>query len=444
MKDKERRLLLLIAKNRYCNALCKWLLCAATLVACFPIFEGLDVRSTTSFSRQEIVDPEDDWTLVGVTPGAFFKVMTQNGTSELLRYEDNVAECRRTRYLDSLQHHFHPPDISSVSYSSNGSILDLTLWLSSPFRHPPSNASEWMSPGVRGSPWYSIGYLVSVGVHTAYDVEGPDYGLAYTWDVINGTWSRQIVEVSPKGDTKYLDYMDNYSIFDENNDIESRTHISFSMNLAQLSHPEHYSLVFSVNDYFIHDGRVCAMSDITSRVHVPPPSFDLTALPSSIELRPGEEKNVRLQLSSNSNIQGQVHFNLDESDTLSRNIISELSSDEINIAPYGIVTSNLNIKSLSNASIGSYTLPIVADLDIPTIATTRRSSEFITNTLSENLNTTSYFTITLLPPLSFEQTLDIFFKEWVLPLTGIWTFLAGIGAVIVPLLIRLYRKNKKK
>jgi hypothetical protein len=32
-----------------------------------------------------------------------------------------------------------------------------------------------------------------------------------------------------------------------------------------------------------------------------------------------------------------------------------------------------------------------------------------------------------------EQKLDIFLKQWILPLTGIWTFLAGIAAVMVPL-----------
>jgi hypothetical protein len=406
------------------------------------VFVGLqsqNVFSVTSFSRQDVVDRENDWTLVHVPFGAVFEIITDNGTSRL-RYEDNAAECRRAQYLDSIQHHFHPPDIKSVSYLSNGSTLNATLWLSSAYKNPAENASAWLSSNVGDSPWYSISYLLSVIVHGSYDVEGPDYALRYDWDAINDSWTRGVVEVAPSGEVKYLEPKANYGIFKNNN---SKNYIDLSLDLSRLNYPEQYSVVFSVFDYFIRNGRACALSDITSRVHIPPPTFNLSTSPSSVELRPGEEKNIRLQLRSNSNIPAKVHFILDN-DTLRDRIISDLSADEISIPPYGLVTSNLKLRSLENTSVDSYTLPILASLDIATVATTRRSTETITNLQNQSLDQSSYFTIKVLPSLTLEQKLEIFLKQWILPLTGIWTFIAGVAAVMVPLIIRLYRKNKKK
>ena len=141
---------------------------------------------------------------------------------------------------------------------------------------------------------------------------------------------------------------------------------------------------------------MCALSDITPRTQVPPPTFNLTTLPGSVELRPGEEKNIILQLKSNSNVLAKVHFLLDN-ETLGEKIESDLSADEISIPPYGIVTSNVRIKPLENASVDTYTLPILVSLEIPTIATTRRTAESITNLQNQSLDQSSYFTITVSP-----------------------------------------------
>lgn len=398
--------------------------------------------SIMSFSRQEIVDGIDDWTLFNVPLGTGFKIATENGNFRILEYEDSFSSCRKARYFDSVQYHFHPPDIKSVSYLSDGNTLNVTLWLSSTYRNPAANASAWLSQDVRDSPWYRTNYLVSVIVQGAYDLEGPDYALGYSWDALNNTWSRTVAEVSPSGDIVNLEAKNGYDIFLNGNN--SRNHINFSLDLSRLNYPQQYALVFSAFDYFVKDGRVCALVDITSRVHIPPPSFDLSATPSSIELRPGEEKNIKLELQSQSDIQAQVHFALDRNAISPQEIIPELTADEISIAPYGLVASNLKVHALDGIDTGSYTLPIVASLDIETVATTRRASEFIANLQSENLNETSYFTITVLPPLTMEQNLDLFLKQWILPVSGIWTFLAGVGAVIVPLIIRIYRKKNRR
>jgi hypothetical protein len=35
-------------------------------------------------------------------------------------------------------------------------------------------------------------------------------------------------------------------------------------------------------------------------------------------------------------------------------------------------------------------------------------------------------------------------KTWITPVTGIWTFLAGVATVLTPFVIRLYNKKARK
>jgi hypothetical protein len=397
--------------------------------------------SVVSFPRQEIEDGENDWTLREFPPGEVSEILTDHGITRL-RYENNATECRRAAYFDSLQNHFHPPDIKSVGYLSNGSVLNATLWLSNIYEKPASNASAWLVSNVRDSPWYRSGYLLSVNVHGAYDVRGADYAVRYDWDAINNTWTKRIEEIAPSGENRYLVTEVNYDIF-KNNGNNSKNYIDMSLEMSRLNYPQQYSIVFSVYDHFVHNGRVCTLSDIIPRVHIPPPTFNLSTSPSSVELRAGDEKNIILQLRSNSNVPAKVHFILDN-ESFGDRIRADLSADKISVPPYGLVTSNIKIRPLEDTAVDSYTLPIHASLDIATVATTRRSVEAITNLQNQSLNKSSYFTITVLPSLTFEQKLDNFVKQWVLPLTGIWTFLAGVGAVMVPLIIRIYRKSKNR
>jgi hypothetical protein len=49
-----------------------------------------------------------------------------------------------------------------------------------------------------------------------------------------------------------------------------------------------------------------------------------------------------------------------------------------------------------------------------------------------------------LPPYTEQEHLNNIVNSWISPLSSLWTFLAGIGAIIVPLIIRFYSKKSKK
>ena len=66
------------------------------------------------------------------------------------------------------------------------------------------------------------------------------------------------------------------------------------------------------------------------------------------------------------------------------------------------------------------------------------------NSLSANVTERSNLTITLLPALTVSEHLNNIYSAWISPISGISTFLLGVGAVIVPVFIRKYNKKRNK
>jgi hypothetical protein len=64
------------------------------------------------------------------------------------------------------------------------------------------------------------------------------------------------------------------------------------------------------------------------------------------------------------------------------------------------------------------------------------------NSVSANILENANLTITVLEPMSASEHLNNIYVAWLSPIGGIWTFLAGVGAVIAPLIIRAYNKKK--
>jgi hypothetical protein len=89
---------------------------------------------SSPFTGQEIIDPKpNDWTLVNTPKESTFQVNNFfNNTPVNLLYEQNITACEKAKEKDEKENHFHPPDISSVTYRSDGKTLNATIWLSSP------------------------------------------------------------------------------------------------------------------------------------------------------------------------------------------------------------------------------------------------------------------------------------------------------------------------
>ena len=398
----------------------------------------------SSFSRQEITDGHDDWTVVKAHPGTSFPIVTPSGARNA-ELGQNETDCKRAQHDDYMANYFHPPDILSVTYLSNGKTLNATLWLSSAFTEPPSNASDWLSlPRPAHIPWYMITYGMSLASHSIYDTEGTDYAVGYAWDVLNNTWTRTVSELSPQGDYKTLELQPNYNVFP----LNAQRFINLSLDLSALNYPEQYDLIFYAFDYFIQDYRICPMNDLTARVYVPPPEFILSSSPSSLELRPGEQKTIKVQLESNADIKSIVLFSTNQTEELKDNIEANFSSNIISVPLNGIVISKLDISALEKAEPGSYTLPIFSGVNITTEAKPRRSiftGEIISNPMPQNFSESSSLTVTILPSLTIPEYINSILNTWGAPLkelVGLVTAIGAAGGVIYGVTIWIKKRKQ--
>jgi hypothetical protein len=93
----------------------------------FPVSNAFAL--SPSFVRQEIVAAPNDWNLWN-GPSDTSTIKTHDGHSILIDNAKNMSECK-------IGDKFVSPGIESVSYLSNGTILNGTVWLNSNFQEPP-------------------------------------------------------------------------------------------------------------------------------------------------------------------------------------------------------------------------------------------------------------------------------------------------------------------
>jgi hypothetical protein len=91
----------------------------------------------------------------------------------------------------------------------------------------------------------------------------------------------------------------------------------------------------------------------------------------------------------------------------------------------------------------SHTLPISANISFPTTIK-NRFGEVFNISKSESLLQLSNLTLTVLPPYTLQEQLSNFVNLWITPLSGFWTFLAGVAAVITPFIIRRKQQSAAK
>ena len=175
------------------------------------------------------------------------------------------------------------------------------------------------------------------------------------------------------------------------------------------------------------------------------PEYNLSISPNHVELRPGDEKNLQLMIRSNTNLSSRVSLN-------SRQFVPlevSFSPNESEIFPLGWATSILHVKAPTNSGIKPYLVPIIANFSIERADTSTRNK----NIPHQHLQLDSIYqtrskeydlTINMLPPLSFGEQLSSVYSVYLSPISGIWTFIAGVAAVIAPVLIRRKRRSSRK
>jgi hypothetical protein len=297
-------------------------------------------------------------------------------------------------------------NIESVSYVSNGKFLNVTFWLTSPIKEIPANHR----------PVYGLFLDADSNQDTGHG--GIDYSVNLAWNTTDKKWEKSIEELSESAKSRIINQINDYKGITENTD-----YINLSLDLSTINNPSQYRVTFVIADYINqkNDARKARILDLTNTVNIPPPQFSMSTNPNTIELRPGEEKNIEVQIKSlNPNILvlPQVNFFSYKKD----NILLNFFPNKTNMLSDNIATSNLHVKSLDNSTIGVFTLPVLTRISFP--------PEYFGNP-SANIIENSNVTISIIKPLSLQEQLKTWLMDWFNPLTGTWTTVTTITTGIL-------------
>jgi hypothetical protein len=290
--------------------------------------------------------------------------------------------------------------------------------------------------------WDSIGYGILIDVNSAFD-EGVDYSVEIKWNKTKGMWTRVVEEISSSGSARTLNITDNYSNFYGEDALRKKGYVNLNFDLGVANYPNQYNIIFyTYTDFNLFDKHYNCY-DISNWLSVPPPDFIISTSQSPLELRPGEEKNINLNIQSKTNINSQVLISVER---INDNIQVNPYPDLLSILPLANATYTLVVNATHNAIPGSYTIPLSINMSFPrTVDVSAFGQSFgYSNQIISTINKNSYLTITILPKLTTEEHLNNFVNSWINPISGLWTFLAGVGAVIAPLIIRMYSKKQMK
>jgi hypothetical protein len=285
-------------------------------------------------------------------------------------------------------------------------------------------------------------YTMIIDVHSIFD-EGSEYEVDYIWNsaLNEGTWFWHVYELSSTGKSNLLNH--DYRIFaNKSNDFSTSDNdyfLPFSFDLDRANYPTQYRVNLLAQEAFVLDDLQCDMVDPTGWVPIPPPHFSISASPGSLELRPEEEKDIQLKIQSNTTLNARVFLSAERV----RDLNVTLTPNQTTIVPFGVATSVLNVKDISNGNLGSYIIPLNVTISFPQNTTLIGTNVTVTNSKSANVVQNLYLTATLLPPYNAKDYLDNL-VAWLSPINSVWTFLAAIGAVIVPLIIRRKQQDQKE
>jgi hypothetical protein len=307
--------------------------------------------------------------------------------------------------------------------------------------------------------WHETIFTMAIAIGSVQHPAVTDYRVILSRSPINNNtintnnnknstwaWTRNVVEVSAYDKQRVLEEEKNYRAFYQ----QGKPYILFSFDLSKINFPQQYNAVFYITDYFVKQHRFCRLIDITNWVNIPPPEFTMSITPSnSIVLRPGEVKDIELTIKGNTNLPSEAHLtdsnnNSNNNNNNNKTISLSFTPNKVSILPSSVGTSTLHVKALDSAEpISVYTIPIVANISFPNTIT-NRGGETFSNSKSQILSQKSNVTLSILPPYTPGERFSSFVTTWITPVTGVWTFLAGVGAVIAPLIINIYRKRKTK
>ena len=372
------------------------------------------VDSESSFANQQYIDQRDDWQLIK-SPTGTFKILNPDGNITTFPSEDNKDKCKIDEY----------PDIKGVSYNSNGKNIYATLWVN------PIMINQSVSYSQVRNSWISGGYQMPIDILSVYD-NGTDYVYRIEWNPRNHSWSQTLEErnIDSGGKNKI------YGLISDSEDFynSDRKYVTFLLNHSKLSLPDRYKIIFSTWGAFQNDeGRLCVITDTTSFIDIPPPQFNLSISDLPSYIRKGQKINVPVHISSDSGINSQAILNATYNDQL---ITLDINPEKVNIPPYSVADSLLEIKALDstypaqvrlNATFSFASSPVLQGGSIISTPSINRIYEEIR------------FSLGILPELELYDYVSNMFSTWGAAASQAIALITAIAAAVTSILVIIRR-----
>ena len=399
--------------------------------------------SSPSFERQEVDDDDDAHTDWFFWPAKEEEATVETIGGEMLaipQAKDN-SSCEFGMDIS--------PQIRSVSYSSDGKTLNVTLWLSSRLLENNLFNNEINSTNFELDEflplWKNVKFVVVMDIKSTFN-EGIDYRIEFSGNQVNQTqfeWRQDLYEISLDGTTKKK----STEVYDEF--PSQNQYLDFSIDLFDVSNPQNYNILSYIVDSYIKAGQYCRMVDSTNWIMIPPPDFSSSISPSSTELRPGADDNLQIFIKGNPGVSEAV-VRLDTSFADKRYAILDFRPNSSTITPFGNNTSTLNIEipdNLTKEQIGeskNLFIPIGANISFPASITNREGDTFSNNN-SIGLTETANLTVTVLPPLELTDHIQLGIEnatKILRPAGELWAILIPIGGVVVSAIVYILKRRK--
>ncbi len=368
-------------------------------------FTSVYVDGTSSFVNQQYLDQIDDWELLRSYTGNF-SILNPDGRVTKLPSETNEVNCKIGGY----------PDIKGVSYNSNGDTIYTTLWVN------PMTMNQKSSYDGVVNEWIAGGYQMPIDIPSTYDY-GTDYAYRLEWDPVNKTWSSSLEERNlgfggknkvytlPAGIEDFVDSEGNY--------------VQFSINRSTLGFPDRFKIIFSTWGAFQNDkGRLCAITDTTSFMDIPPPFFNLSISDLPSYIRKGESVVVPIHITSDSGNNAIARLKAAyNNDSISLRITPE----KVNIRPYSEADSLLEIKALDTGSPAQ--VVVNASVSLPS-SPILQSGAIISTPSVNNITDEVRFTLGILPELGLFDYVNNALSTWGAAASQALALVVGLGGAV--------------
>ena len=276
-------------------------------------------------------------------------------------------------------------------------------------------------------------------------ITNAEYMLKRFTQINPGKWFRDVYEKFSNLKVIHFIYNNTISYMDFFHKDDNST--SISLNLVTISSPNDYLLAFQAEDDSEIKGKWCRLIDVTPWYPIPQPKFSITALPSSLNLRPGEKQPVILEV--------KVPVLEVRSNLSSKVILSPQPTNDVQVSPKNstiyVPSHGLNATSITVIANPppNETLPVTHPVAIKAVLAITNYTIFgpdihrdrlYSNSSTNNITTTfSNLTVSLQKSLTLTERFSEFWNTYgqVISLVG-----GGFAAVAAALFFNRFFKTK--